>query len=212
MGRWTDGTSVLFLCKGELLMDHSDRLALVRDIIDQVGDDSKREGLIETPKRFFAAFQHWTFGYSIDPASVFKTFEDGSEGYDQLVFQGAIPVWSLCEHHMAPFFGIAHVAYIPKDRIVGLSKIIRLVDVFARRLQVQERLTRQIADCIQEHLAPRGVGVVLRCRHTCIESRGVQKAGSMTYTSALLGAIKEEAEARTEFMELVQRADAQATI
>jgi GTP cyclohydrolase I len=132
-----------------------------------------------------------------------KVFEDGAEHYDQMLIERNIPVWSLCEHHMAPFFGVAHIAYIPKGHIVGLSKLVRLTDIYARRLQVQERLTAQIADALWTHLQPQGVGVVLECRHSCMESRGVCKAGVTTTTSALFGAIKEEPETRAEFLHLV---------
>jgi len=173
-----------------------------------IGEDPSREGLRETPTRFLRAWQYWTSGYGIDPASVLKGFEDGSENYDAMIFQGAIPLHSVCEHHLSPFFGVAHIGYIPQGKIIGLSKFSRLVEVYARRLQVQERLTQQIAYAIYEHLAPMGVGVVLRCRHTCMESRGIEKSGSMTYTSSLVGCIKEEENARSEFLRFVERADA----
>ena len=173
-----------------------------------IGEDPDREGLRETPRRFLQAWQHWTSGYQIDPVSVLKGFEDGSENYDAMVFQGAIPVWSLCEHHLVPFFGVAHIGYIPEGKIIGLSKFSRLVEIFARRLQVQERLTQQIAHAIFDNLKPKGVGVVLRCRHSCMESRGIEKSGSMTYTSSLVGCLKEDQNARSEFLRFVERADA----
>jgi GTP cyclohydrolase I len=165
--------------------------------------DHDRSGLTETPARVIAAWLEWTAGYHIDPAAILKTFDDGAEGVDELVFQGAIPVWSLCEHHLAPFFGLAHIGYVPNKRVVGLSKLARLTDVFARRLQIQERLTVQIADALVEHLEPIGVGVVLQCRHTCIESRGVKSRGSVTITSALRGCFRSEKDARAEFMSMV---------
>lgn len=171
------------------------------------GHDS-RDGLRETPERFVKAWNFWTSGYVVDPASVLKVFEDGAEGYDGLVFQASIPVYSLCEHHLAPFFGVAHIGYIPNRRIVGLSKLSRLTDVFARRLQVQERLTKEIADALDHHLNPKAVGVVVRCRHLCMESRGVQRIGTETYTNALRGLFLQAAEARSEFMKLVEFADA----
>jgi GTP cyclohydrolase I len=158
--------------------------------------------LQETPKRYLAALLFWTSGYNQEPGQILKTFEDGGEGYDEMVFQGAIPLWSLCEHHVAPFFGVAHVAYIPNGRIVGLSKLSRLVEIFARRLTVQERITTQVADALEKHLEAKGVGVMLQCRHTCIESRGVQKSGSITTTSALRGLFK-QSDARAEFMSMV---------
>lgn len=176
----------------------------VKDLIALAGDDPGREGLTETPARFLKAWKHWTSGYNKDPLDYIKTFEEPGEGYDELVFQRNIPVWSLCEHHLAPFFGVAHIGYIPNGRVIGLSKFSRIVDVFARRLQVQERLTRQIAEVLQEHLQPQGVGVVLECRHSCVESRGVEKAGSMFVTSALMGVMKEEDSARSEFLAFVR--------
>lgn len=177
-------------------------------LLQYVGEDPSREGLSETPTRFLKAWKYWTSGYDVDPALVLKGFEDGSENYDAMIFQGAIPVWSICEHHLAPFFGVAHIGYIPQGKIIGLSKFSRLVEIFARRLQVQERLTQQIAHTLFEHLKPKGVGVVLRCRHSCMESRGIEKSGSMTYTSSLVGCIKEEKNARSEFLRFVERADA----
>lgn len=179
----------------------------VRGFLEFLGEDPDREGLRETPRRFIEAWQFWTAGYGVDPQTVLKQFEDGGQKYDELVFQGNIPVFSVCEHHLAPFFGVVHIAYIPRKKIVGLSKLPRLIEVFARRLQVQERLTTQIADALDEHLKPIAVGVVMRCRHTCVESRGVQKVGSMTYTSALRGAYKKDTAARAEFMSFVDKAD-----
>lgn len=163
-----------------------------------------RGGLRETPARFALAWAHWTSGYEQDPTEMLKNFEDGAERYNQMVLVRSIPVYSHCEHHLAPFFGVAHVAYIPNGRIVGLSKISRLVDIFARRLQVQERLTGQIADSITEHLKPLGVGVVLECRHLCMESRGIQRQGTETLTSALKGVMQEPG-ARSEFLALAKR-------
>lgn len=184
-----------------------------RAMLEALGEDANREGLRETPDRAAEAWRFWTGGASMDAASVFKTFLDGGERYDQMVFQGNIPLYSHCEHHLAPIFGVAHVGYIPeKGRIVGLSKIGRVVDMFARRLQTQERITWQIADCIMEHLQPMGVGVVLRCRHLCMESRGIQKQGTITYTSALRGNIKEAGNARSEFLTFMARADAEAKV
>lgn len=174
----------------------------VRQLIVLAGDNPLREGLAETPRRFIEAWLDWTRGYNQDPADVLKVFEDGS--CDEMVFQESIPFWSLCEHHLAPFFGVAHIGYIPHLRIVGLSKLARLTDVFARRLQVQERLTTQIADALMKHVQPEGVGVVIQCRHSCIESRGVAKHGSVTTTQALRGSIKDNAPARAEFLGRVQ--------
>ncbi len=171
-----------------------------------IGEDPTREGLRETPSRVVKAWGEWFDGYKQDPAAVLKTFEDGAELCgDEMVVVENIDLYSFCEHHMAPFFGKAWVAYIPDKKVVGLSKLARLVDIYAHRLQVQERLTNQVANAIQEHLKPKGVGVVMRCTHFCMCSRGVNKQGSTTTTSALRGAIHDEASARAEFMGLVLR-------
>lgn len=177
---------------------------LITGLLEFVGEDPNREGLLETPDRVLKAWGHWCQGYDKDPASVLKTFEDGAEGVDEMVIVGPIQLYSHCEHHMAPFFGTAHVGYIPNGRVVGLSKLARVVDIFAQRLQVQERLTTQIADCLMEHLQPLGVGVIVRAQHFCMCSRGVNKQGSFTTTSALRGAIKNGKAARAEFLALTQ--------
>lgn len=178
--------------------------ALFRALIEQVGENPGRAGLAETPERAARAWAEWTSGYAQDPEAVLKSFEDGAKDYDEVVFLGNIPLYSHCEHHLAPFFGVAHVGYIPSQRVVGLSKLARLVDIFARRLQVQERLTVQVAEALlHSPLCPRAVGVVLECRHTCMESRGVRRTGIVTKTSALHGAFRDEPEARAEFMALV---------
>mgnify|MGYP001589684031 CR=1 FL=1 len=173
-------------------------------LLQFIGEDPTRGGLKETPKRYLKAWRHWAGGYGQDPAVLLKCFEDGAERYDEMVLVKSIPVYSHCEHHLAAFFGTAHVAYIPDGRIVGLSKISRLVDVFARRLQVQERLTSQIADALEENLKPKGVAVVVECRHLCMESRGIQRQGSSTTTSAMRGVFMSTPAARAEFMELVR--------
>lgn len=175
-------------------------------LIEFLGEDITREGLKETPDRYLKAWQHWTSGYKQDPGKILTIFKE-EEYYDEMIFQGSIPMWSTCEHHLSPFFGLAHVAYIPNQKIVGLSKLARLVDVFARRLQIQERLTAQIADCMVKTLDPNGVGVVLQCRHSCMESRGIEKMGTITTTSALRGAIKAEPDARSEFLAFVRGAE-----
>lgn len=166
------------------------------------GDQPLREGLNETPARFAKAWEFWTSGYAIDAASILKTFEDGGEGYDEMVLVKDIPVYSKCEHHLADIFGTASVAYIPDGRIVGLSKISRLVNMHARRLQVQERLTNDVAQDLWDHLQPLGVGVIVKARHMCMESRGICQQGHYTVTSALRGAIKEQPAARQEFIKL----------
>jgi len=178
----------------------------IHDFLKYLGEDPSREGLRETPRRFINAWREWSVGYRTDPSSILKMFDDGAEKYDEFVFQGSIPFFSHCEHHMAPFFGFAHLGYIANGRIVGLSKLARLVEVFSRRLQVQERITNQVADALMEHLKPRGVGVVLQARHLCMESRGVQKIGTVTTTSALRGAVKVEPETRAEFLTFVSAA------
>lgn len=182
-------------------------LDLVRNLLLMFGEDPDREGLRETPERFIRAWKHYTSGYGVDPKEVLKVFSDGAEYCsDEVVLVSNLNVWSKCEHHTSDFFGIAHIGYIPNGKIVGLSKFQRLVDVFARRLQVQERLTNQIADALQTNLDPIAVGVVLECRHLCLESRGVATRGAVTVTSALRGAFKEEPDARSEFMSLVRGA------
>lgn len=175
----------------------------IRDILSFVGENPDREGLLETPARVRKAWAFWCKGYKETPASVLKVFEDGSEDCDQMVSVCDIPFYSHCEHHLAPFFGTATVAYVPNGGIVGLSKLSRLVDVYARRLQVQERLTSQIADALQTHLKPKGVGVAIKARHMCMESRGICKQGSSTLTSALRGVIKDDPSSRAEFYSLV---------
>lgn len=175
--------------------DHITRL------LQFAGEDPTREGLAETPRRVAEAWQFWCKGYNDNPADILKTFADGAEGVNEMVVVKDIPFFTHCEHHMAPFFGTATVGYIPRGKIVGLSKINRLVDCFARRLQVQERLTTQIADAIMEHLQPLGVGVVIKARHMCMESRGVCQQGHHTVTSALRGVMFEGAQ-RAEFLAL----------
>lgn len=177
--------------------------ANVRRLLQFIGEDPLREGLLETPARVSKAWKHWASGYSTDVASLFKTFEDGSTvDCDEMVLVKRIPFYSHCEHHLAPFFGHASVAYIPGNRIIGLSKLARIVNVFARRLQVQERMTNQIADAINDHLKPKGVGVIVTARHLCMESRGIERQGSETTTSALRGAMRTGSAARAEFLAL----------
>lgn len=173
-------------------------------LLQFIGEDASREGLIETPARFAKAWQEWTNGYSVDLSNLFKNFSDGAESYDQLILIDPIPFYSHCEHHLAPFFGTAHIGYIPDGKIAGLSKFCRLVDAFAHRLQVQERLTTQIADFINDTLHPLGVAVTIRARHFCMESRGVRKIGTGTTTSALRGVFQSKTAARAEFFSLVQ--------
>lgn len=177
---------------------------LIRGLLHAVGEDADREGLADTPQRVTKAWAHWCGGYKINPADILKSFEDGAENYDEMVLVRDIPIYSKCEHHLADIFGTACIAYIPNGRVVGLSKLSRLADCFARRLQVQERLTVQIADSLVEHLKPKGVGVVIRARHMCMESRGISQQGHHTVTTALRGAIKEDARTRAEFLTACQ--------
>lgn len=176
----------------------------IRRLLQYVGEDPHREGLRDTPKRVAKAWAEWCKGYGQDPASIMKVFKDGAEHCDEMVIVKDIPIYSHCEHHMAAIIGTVTIAYIPNGKIVGLSKLARLADIYARRLQVQERLTNQIADALIEHLQPKGVGVVIRARHLCMESRGTNKQGHHTITSALRGVLREDPKARAEFMELAR--------
>jgi GTP cyclohydrolase I len=175
-----------------------------RRFLKSLGEDPDRPGLIETPARVTKAWKHWSSGYSQNPADVLKAFEDGAEEYNELIVVRNIPVYSHCEHHLAPFFGKATVGYMPDGKIVGLSKLTRLVECFAKRLQVQERLTIQVANALMEHLQPKAVGVVIRCRHLCMESRGIKTAGEETVTSAMLGELQPNLAMRTEFLHLAR--------
>lgn len=175
----------------------------VRGMLRFLGEDPNREGLQETPSRVVRAMAEHFAGYGQDPGEYLaKTFEE-VEGYDELVLVSDIEVFSHCEHHMVPFVGKAHVAYIPDGRVVGLSKLARVVDVFAKRLQVQEKLTKQIADAIQVHLQPQGVAVIMQCQHFCMCHRGVKKPGSWTTTSKLHGLFLLDAAARMELLTLI---------
>jgi len=175
----------------------------VRGILQFLGEDPEREGLQDTPARVVRALAEHFSGYALDPSEYLaKTFEEVA-GYDELVLVSDIEVFSHCEHHMVPFVGKAHVGYIPNGRIVGLSKLARVVDVFAKRLQVQEKLTKQIADSIQQHLQPQGVAVIMQCQHFCMCYRGVKKPGSWTTTSKLHGLFLRDAAARMELFTLI---------
>jgi GTP cyclohydrolase I len=188
------------------LLRESSTEDLVKELVNRLDPKPLREGLKDTPARVKKAWDFFCSGYEQDPKDVLKTFEDGGDKYDELLFQANIPIFSHCEHHLVAMFGVAHIAYIPNGRVVGLSKLSRLAEIFARRLQVQERLTQQIADALMDNLQPRGVGVVLQLRHLCMESRGVQKVGTVTMSSALRGCVKEESDCRAEFLSLVNTA------
>jgi len=174
---------------------------MYKNILDDVGENPSREGLIKTPVRAAKAMQFLTQGYDLDPAEILRSAMF-KEDYSQMVIVKDIEVYSLCEHHLLPFFGKAHIAYIPNGHIVGLSKLPRVVDAFARRLQVQERLTNEIRDCIQETLNPIGVAVVMECSHLCMQMRGVQKQNSVTTTSAFTGEFLKDT-TRKEFISLI---------
>ena len=172
-----------------------------RSILEDIGEDPKREGLLKTPERMAKAIQFLTHGYDLNPGEILKSamFQ---EDYKQMVLVKDIEVYSLCEHHLLPFFGKAHVAYIPNGFITGLSKIPRVVDAYARRLQVQERMTYEIRDCIQKTLNPIGVAVVIECSHLCMQMRGIQKQNSVTTTSAFTGEFLKDS-TRSEFISLI---------
>jgi GTP cyclohydrolase I len=177
------------------------------NLLKFIGEDPNREGLKDTPARVLRAWEERTAGYKIDPSELFKCFEDGAEDVNELVIVHDIPVVSVCEHHLADIIGTAHVGYVPNGRIIGLSKLARLVDCFSRRLQVQEKLTTQIADCIVKHLQPLGVGVLIRANHSCMSTRGVKVHGSTTTTSAMRGVLMDKPEARKEFLDLCAMAE-----
>lgn len=173
--------------------------AVVR-LLQFIGEDPKREGLVETPKRVLKAWTELTEGYKVSVSEVLaKDFE--SDGYDEMVVLRGIPFHSTCEHHLLPFYGVASVGYIPGKRVVGLSKLARLVDAFARRLQIQERLTKQVVEALVSHLSPLGAGCVIRATHSCMSCRGVKKPGAEMVTASLWGAFKETPEARAEFLD-----------
>jgi GTP cyclohydrolase I len=177
----------------------------VRDILTEIGEDPEREGLLRTPERMHRMWLELTCGYRVDPdrlinGAVFDV------GYSEMVVIKGIPFYSLCEHHMLPFFGTASVGYLPRGRVIGLSKIPRVVEMYARRLQVQERMTQQIADFLQERLNPYGVGVVIEAEHLCLAMRGVQKGGATMVTSSVLGTFRSTKETRDEFMAHLERA------
>lgn len=173
------------------------------DILKELGEDPKREGLLKTPERVAKAMQYMTHGYGLNPDDLINQAIFHEE-YSEMVIVKDIEVYSMCEHHMLPFFGKAHIAYVPDGKIVGLSKIPRVVDAYARRLQVQERLTIEIRDCIQRTLNPKGVAVVIECAHMCMQMRGVQKQNSVTTSSAFTGLFLNNDATRKEFINLVQ--------
>jgi GTP cyclohydrolase I len=184
-----------------------DAEAAVRVLIEWAGDDPEREGLLETPKRVAKSYRELFAGYETDPKDYLaKTFEEVA-GYDELVILKDIPVVSFCEHHMLPFIGRAHVGYLPSSRVVGISKLARVVRGFARRLQIQEKLTAEVAGAVQEILKPKGVGVVIISEHSCMTMRGVNTPGTRLTTSHLLGEVRDDPRTRQEFFDLVRQPD-----
>lgn len=179
------------------------REELIKQLLESIDPDPSREGLVDTPKRVDKAMNDLFSGYGKDPKDMITTF--ASEGYNDMILCKDIEFYSMCEHHMLPFFGKAHIAYIPREKIVGLSKMPRLVDIFSRRLQNQERITTQVAKAMMELLDPKGVAVVLEAKHLCMMARGVEKQNSMVTTSALHGLFKTRPETRAEFLQLLDK-------
>ena len=177
---------------------------LYRELLSRIGEDPNRDGLVETPKRMVKSMEFLTRGYTMDADAVLHNALFDVD-YDEMVIVKDIEFFSMCEHHLLPFFGKAHIAYVPNGKVIGLSKIPRLVDMFSRRLQVQERLTRQIADAIEEAIHPQGVAIILEAQHLCMMMRGVEKQHSSTTTSAMLGVFKSQLQTRNEFLSLVRR-------
>ena len=177
---------------------------LVREMLVRLGEDPQREGLLRTPERVQKAMEFLTRGYNEDPEALLQNALF-TVNYDEMVIVKDVEMFSLCEHHMLPFFGKVHVAYIPNGKVIGLSKIPRLIELFSRRLQIQERLTTQIAEVIQKVIQPQGVGVVIEARHLCMMMRGVEKQHSAAVTSSMLGCFREEHETRTEFLSLIRQ-------
>ena len=188
----------------EAPVDQAQAEAAVRTLLRWAGEDPSREGLIDTPKRVARAYRDWFSGYDIEPAEYLRrTFEEVA-GYDEMIVLRDIEFESHCEHHMAPIIGRAHIGYLPTDKVVGISKLARVLEGFARRFQVQEKLTAQVAHCIEDVLRPRGVAVVIEAVHQCMTTRGVHKRGVSMVTSQMLGTFREDARTRAEFMQLIR--------
>lgn len=201
-GRHSSGNAQNKFQWGEI--PESEILEGLEALLLSIGEDPNREGLLKTPKRFLKAFVEMTEGYKTNPADVLSTFFD-AEGYDEMVILKDIDFKSLCEHHLLPFSGTAAIGYIPDKRIIGLSKLARLVECFSKRLQVQERMTVQIANSLSGVLAPKGVGVIIRAHHSCMSCRGVKKSNSTMVTSSLLGKMREDHSVRAEFLSLCEK-------
>jgi GTP cyclohydrolase I len=178
----------------------------VRTLLRWIGEDPERPGLLGTPARVGRAYEEWFGGYGQDPAEILRTTFDETSGYDEIILLKDVDFVSHCEHHLAPIVGKAHLAYLPECRVVGISKLARIVDVFARRLQIQERMTAQIADTVQEVLEPRGVAVVIEAEHHCVTTRGVNKPGNLMVTSRLTGVFRDDPSAKREVLALIGRA------
>ena len=184
-------------------IERPNRKQAIETLLRWAGDNPAREGLLDTPKRVALAYEDWFRGYSEDPIKFLqRTFEE-VEGYDELIVLRDITFESHCEHHMAPIIGVAHVGYLPDKKVVGISKLARVVETFARRLQVQEKLTAQIANCIESVLKPRGVGVVIDAVHQCMTTRGIHKSGVSMVTSQMLGTFRKDARTRAEFLQMI---------
>jgi len=183
----------------------SEAEAAVKTLLAWAGEDVKREGLKDTPKRVVKAYEDWFSGYNEDPKEVLKKTFSELDGYDEIIMLRDIRIESHCEHHIAPFIGSAHVAYLPKKRVVGISKIARITKIFSKRMQVQEKLTAQIANCIQEVLKPRGVAVVVEAQHQCMTTRGINTPGISMVTSQLLGKFRTDASTRREFYSMINQ-------
>ncbi len=191
------------MARKQLPVSQAEAEAAVRTLLRWAGEDPRREGLLETPKRVVEAYRDWFSGYSTDPREYLqRTFEEMA-GYDEMIVLRDIEFESHCEHHMAPIIGKAHVGYLPTSKVVGISKLARVVDTFARRFQVQEKMTAEIARCIDEVLQPRGVGVVIEAAHECMTTRGVHKRGVSMITSKMLGAFRNDARTRSEFLTFI---------
>jgi len=185
------------------MTSEKEAIQAVRTLLDFIGEDPEREGLKDTPKRVIKAYREWFSGYKVDPEAILQRTFHEVEGYDEIIILKDIPFSSYCEHHMVPIIGKVHIGYIPNGRVVGISKLARIVDAYAKRLQIQESMTRQIANAIDSVLSPLGVAVIIIGEHLCISTRGVNKTGAGMITSAMLGAFRSNEAARHEFLSLV---------
>lgn len=175
---------------------------IIKNLLTFIGENPEREGLKATPKRVIKAWQFWTSGYKKDIKEIMTTFN--SDGFDQMIVVKEIDFYSHCEHHLAPFYGKIHIGYIPNGKVLGVSKFARLIEIFSRRLQIQERMTKQIADTIMEYLKPKGVAVIIEGIHLCMRSRGVEKQNSIMQTSCMLGSFREQVQTRNEFFQMIK--------